>query len=263
MSKKQTLAGRRIGITRAREQASELAEKLAALGAEPVELPLIKISREISKQNLADTMLELGNYDWMVFTSVNGVRYFFAQFFELFEDIRALGLIRFAVVGDATAQAIENLHLRVECQPKTGNGEALAKALIETGSLDSAKVLVITGNLNRDDLTKILEEEGRAIVDQLQVYKTEQNELTDDASAADFRKHGADAVLFGSSSAVQSYVSQGDALALSAGAKVPLFGSIGTLTSETIVESGLALAFEAKKPSLDSLVTALVKKLGS
>jgi len=261
MSKKQTLAGRRIAITRAREQASDLAEKLSALGAEPVELPLIKISREISKQNLADTMLELGNYDWMIFTSVNGVRYFFAQFFELFDDIRALGLIRFAVVGDATAQAIEDLHLRVECQPKSGNGEALAKELIATGSLDSAKVLVVTGNLNRDTVVTKLEE-ARAIVDQLQVYKTEHNDLTDDASAADFRKHGADAVLFGSSSAVQSYASQSDALKLWAEAKAPLIGSIGPLTTQTIVESGMALAFEAKKPSLDSLVTALVKKLG-
>lgn len=262
MIKKQTLAGRRIAITRAREQSSELAEKLEALGAEPVELPLIKISREISKQNLADTMLELGSYDWILFTSVNGVRFFFAQFFELFDDIRALGLIRFAVVGEATAKAIEDLHLRVECQPQQANGEALAEALIETGSLDSAKVLVITGNLNRDTVVTKLEE-ARAIVDQLQVYKTEQNDLTDDASVADFRKHGADAMLFGSSSAVESYAKQGDALKLSPGAKVPLLGSIGPLTSETIIESGLALAFEAKKPSLDSLVTALVKKLGS
>lgn len=261
MSKKQTLSGRRIAITRAREQSSALAKKLEAFGAETVELPLIKISREISKQNLADTMLELGNYDWIVFTSVNGVRYFFAQFFELFEDIRTLGLIRVAVVGDATAEAIEDFHLRVECQPKLGNGEALAAELIKTGSLDSAKVLVVTGNLNRDTVVTKLEE-ARAIVDQLQVYKTEQNDLTDDASVADFRTHGADAVLFGSSSAVQSYADQGSALKLASGAKVPLLGSIGPLTSQTIIDFGLAFAFEAKKPSLDSLVTALVKKLG-
>lgn len=261
MTKKQTLTGRRIAVTRARDQAPELSAKLIALGAEPVELPLITISREISKQNLADTMLELGNYDWMVFTSANGVRYFFEQFFVLFGDIRALGLIRFACIGEATARAIEAFHLKVECQPSVATGEALADALIETGSLDSAKLLVITGNLNREILVTKLEE-ARAIIDQLQVYKTEQSDLTDDPVAADFRKHGADAVLFASSSAVQSYATQHKALRLSASAKIPLMGSIGPLTTETLIESGMALAFEAKKPSLDSLITALVKKLG-
>jgi len=261
MSKKLTLAGRRIAITRAREQASELAEKLEALGAEPVELPLIKISKEISKQNLADTMIELGNYDWMIFTSANGVRFFFEQFFVLFGDIRALGLIRFACIGEGTAREIEAFHLKVECQPKIATGEAIAEALIDTGSLDSAKVLVITGNLNRDTVVTKLEE-ARAIVDQLQVYKTEQNDLSEDASTADYRKHGADAMLFASSSAVQSYADQGSALKLATGAKIPLLGSIGPLTSETMLTSGMALAFEAKKPSLDSLITALVKKLG-
>lgn len=262
MSKKQTLTGRRIAITRAREQASELAEKLEALGAEPVELPLIRISKEISKQNLADTMLELGSYDWIVFTSANGVRFFFDQFFELFEDIRALGLIRFACIGEGTAREIEALHLKVECQPTIATGEALADALIATDSLDSAKVLVITGNLNRDTVVTKLEE-ARAIVDQLQVYKTEQNDLSEDASAADFRENGADAMLFASSSAVQSYADQGAALVLSKGAKKPLFGSIGPLTSETMIASGMAIAFEARKPSLDSLITALAQKLGS
>lgn len=261
MIKKQTLSGRRIAVTRAREQAPELSAKLIALGAVPVELPLITISREISKQNLADTMLELGNYDWMIFTSANGVRFFFEQFLVLFKDIRALGLIRFACVGEATARAVEAMHLKVECQPSVATGEALADALIATDSLDNAKVLVITGNLNREILVTKLEE-ARAIVDQLQVYKTEQNDLTDDPVAADFRKHGADAILFASSSAVQSYAAQHHALKLSAGAKTPLMGSIGPLTSETMIESGMALAFEAKKATLDSLVTALVKKLG-
>lgn len=261
MTKKQTLTGRRIAITRAREQASELADKLSALGAEPVELPLIKVSREISKQNLADTMLELGNYDWMIFTSANGVRFFFEQFWELFEDIRALGLLRFACVGEATAREIEALHLKVECQPTVATSEALAKALVETGSLDSAKLLVITGSLNRDDLVLKLEE-ARAIVDQLQVYKTEKTDLSDSADAADYRAHGADAVMFASSSAAQSYASQSKALKLSKDAKIPLLGSIGPQTSETMIESGMAIAFEAKKPSLDSLITALVKKLG-
>src|SRR4051812_422401 len=71
MSAIQSLAGRRIAVTRARDQASELSGRLAALGAEVVELPLIHISKFVDKQTLADVLLELGGYDWVVFTSVN------------------------------------------------------------------------------------------------------------------------------------------------------------------------------------------------
>lgn len=258
--KKLPLADRRIAVTRTREQASELAVKLTDLGAEVLELPLIRVSKEISKQNLADTMTELGNYDWIVFTSPNGVRFFFDQFFELFDDIRALGLLRIACVGEGTARGVKELHLKVECQPEVATAEALAEALIATDSLDSAKLLVVTGNLNRDVLVTKLED-ARAIVDRLQVYKTERTDLTNDPAAADFRANGADAVLFASSSAVQSFVDQAASLTLAKTATIPLAGSIGQQTSETMKLRGMPIAFVAKKPSLDSLVEALVKKL--
>ncbi|MCF7688069.1 MAG: uroporphyrinogen-III synthase [Cephaloticoccus sp.] len=262
MTAVKSLAGRRIVITRAREQASELAAKLNSLGAEVVELPLIKISREIDKQNLADTMLELGNYDWIIFTSANGVRFFFEQFFKLFDDIRAFGLLRFACVGAGTAREIEAFHLKVECQPEHATAADLADALIKTGSLDNAKVLVITGNLNRDELVQKLEE-AQAIVDRLQVYKTEPTDLTGDPVAENFRENGADAVLFTSASTVNSFVDQARALLLAKTARIPLAGSIGPLTSEAMKTRGLPIAFIAKQPNLDSLVDALVKKLNS
>lgn len=256
-----SLQGRRIAVTRAREQSSELAGRLFELGAEVIELPLIAVTKAVDKQTLADVLLELGGYDWIVFTSANGVNYFFEEFHRLFDDIRSLGLLRFAAVGETTAKAIVAQHIRVECQPKIATAEALAEALIATGSLDSARILVVTGSLNRETLTKKLEE-ARAIVDQLQVYKTEKTDLTHDPAAADFRARGADAILFASSSAVQSFVDQAAALKLSAGAKRPLAGSIGPQTSETMKQVGVPLDFEAKTPSLDALVEALVKKLG-
>jgi uroporphyrinogen-III synthase len=247
-------------VTRAREQASELAGKLAALGAEVIELPLITISKEIDKHTLHDVLSEFGGYDWVVFTSANGVRYFFEEFRRIYDDIRSLGLLRFAAVGETTAKAIEAHWIKVECQPKVATGEALADALIATGSLDSAKVLVVTGNLNRDELVTKLEE-ARAIVDRLQVYKTEKTDLSADPAAADFRAGGADAILFASSSAVQSFADQAEALKLAPKAKRPLAGSIGPQTSETMKKVGMPIDFEAKTPSLDALVEALVKKL--
>jgi len=255
------LTGRRVAVTRAREQSSELAGKLSALGADVIELPLIQVQKHISKQSLADVLLELGRYDWIVFTSANGVRYFFEEFLRLFEDIRSLGLLRFASIGDTTSKAIRTFHIKVECQPKIATAEALADELIATGSLDSAQVLVITGNLNRDVLVTKLED-ARAIVDQLQVYETVKTDLSGDAGAADFRAKGADAILFVSSSAAQSFVDQAASLKLAPDAARPVAGSIGPQTSETMKKSGIPIDFVAKEPNLDSLVDALVKKLG-
>lgn len=261
MSAAAPLAGRRIAVTRAREQSPELAQKLVALGAEVLELPLITVSKEIDKHMLLDVLTELGSYDWIVFTSANGVRHFFDEFYRIYDDVRSLGLLRFAVVGDTTAKAVREHHLKIECQPKVATAAALADALIDTGSLDSAKIVVITGNLNRDDLINKLEA-AEAIVDQLQVYKTEPTDLSADPAAADFRARGADAILFASSSAVQSFADQAAALKLGAKARRPLAGSIGPQTSETMKQVGMPIDFVAKTPGLDSLVEALVKKLG-
>ena len=110
-------------------------------------------------------------------------------------------------------------------------------------------------------MTKL--EAARAIVDRLQVYKTEKTDLSAEPAAAEFRAKGADAILFASSSAVQSFVDQANALKLGEQAKKPLAGSIGPLTSETMKQVGMSIDFEAKSPSLDALVEALVKKLRS
>ncbi len=254
------LFGRRVAITRTREQASDLRDKLEALGAEVIELPLIRIVPEVAREELVDIFTELGSYDWIVFTSGNGVRAFFAYFFKAYDEVRNLGMLRFACVGETTRREIEKFHLKVECMPKLATAEALADALIATESLDSAKVVVVTGNLNRDVLVEKIEAAG-AIVDQLPLYRTEKIDLTAEPAAEDFRLKGADAVLFASSSAAQAYVDQAAALGLSATAKKPLLGSIGAQTSATMKEAGLPVDFVAKEPGLDPLVDALVKKL--
>jgi uroporphyrinogen-III synthase len=259
-ARKLPLTGRRIVVTRTRDQASELASKLALLGAEVVEIPVIRISREISKQTLAEVMLEFGAYDWLVFTSANGVQHFFGEFFRIFDDVRSLGLARIACVGDATAKAVADLHLRVECQPRKATAQGLAEEMIATGSMDSAKVLVVTGNLNRDTLVVKLEE-ARAIVDCLQVYKTEPVDLSSNPQAAEFRRLGADAVLFASSSSAQSFADQAGALAIAGDARKPLNGSIGPQTSETMRKVGLKVDFEASTPGIDELVAALLAAL--
>jgi uroporphyrinogen-III synthase len=259
-SKTNSLSGRRIVVTRPRDQAVEWRRKLEALGAAVIELPLIQVKKEVNLTILAEVLGEFGGYEWLVFTSVNGVKFFFEEFLRVHDDIRALGLARIAVVGEATAAAVREFRLRVELQPKKASGEELATELMARESMDSAKVLVITGNLNRDVLVQKLEE-GRAIVDCLQVYKTEETDLASDPVAGDFRANGADAILFASPSAAQSFFDQAASLKLAAKARRPLAGSIGSTTTATMKQLGLPVDFEATEPSLDSFVESLTRKI--
>lgn len=254
------LAGRRIVITRPRGANAEWRGQLEALGADVIDLPLIQVTKDYDKHTLVEVFTELSQYEWLVFTSANGARFFFEEFKRAFDDIRALGLVQIAVVGEATAEVVREHHLRVELQPKKANAEELAKLLSERESLDSAKILVVTGNLNRDTLVDKLSE-ARAIVDRLPIYKTEETNLAGDPVAGDFRQHGADAILFASPSAVQSFFDQAAALKLSAKARHPLSGSIGATTTAAMKQLGLPVDFEATEANLGSLVTALLKKL--
>ena len=254
------LHGRRIVLTRPREQAVEWRQKLEALGASVLELPLIRVSKDINPSILAEVFQELGGYEWIIFTSTNGVKYFFEEFDRIHDDIRAFGLMRIAVVGEATAAAIRERHLRVEVQPKKANAEELAKALVERESMDSAKILVVTGNRNREALVQKLEA-ARAIVDCLPVYKTEEADLGKDPVAVDFRAHGADAILFASPSAAQSFFDQAAALKLGPKARRPLAGSIGPSTTATMKQLGLPVDFEAAEPGLESITLSLTKAL--
>jgi uroporphyrinogen-III synthase len=259
-SKAKPLSGRRIVVTRPREQTAEWRQKLEALGATVVDLPLIQVKKHINPETLAEVLEEFGSYEWVVFTSVNGVRYFFEEFMRVNEDIRALGLVRIAVVGEATAAAVREFHLRVDLQPKKASAEELAKAMVSREEMDSAKVLVVTGNLNRDVLVDALLQ-AHTIVDRLVVYQTVETDLTNDPLAGDFRNLGADAILFASPSAAQSFFDQAAALKLGAKAKRPLAGSIGATTTATMKQLGLPVDFEAAEANLDSLVSALLKKV--
>ena len=256
----QSLAGRRIVVTRPREQAVEWRRKLESLGATVIELPLIQVKKDVNLDTLAEVLGGFGSYEWVIFTSVNGVKFFFEEFRRVHDDIRAFGLARIAAVGEATAAAIRDLHLRVELQPKKASGEELAKELIARESMDSAKVLVITGNQNREILVQKLEED-RAIVDCLPVYKTEETDLAKDPIAGDFRAKGADAMLFASPSAVQSFFDQAPALKLATKARRPLAGSIGSTTTATMKQLGVPVDFEAEEATFESLLEALLEKI--
>jgi len=145
--------------------------------------------------------------------------------------------------------------------PDEANADSLAEKLIATDSLDSAKVLVVAGNLGRDALIDKLEE-ARAIVDRFEVYKTTSTDLSDHPGAKLFREQGADAIIFTSSSGVRSFVDQAKDLQLSKGATLPKSVSIGPITSAEMTKKGMPVQIQADEASLDGIVEALVKEFG-
>lgn len=255
------LFGKRIVVTRAREQAGELTKLLEANGADVIELPFIEIAPTVNEKVLGEVFADIAVYEWVIFTSANGVKEFFNLFHRAFSDIRCLGPMRIAAVGSATAREIEKHHLKVDLIPAKANADALADELIENEGLESLKVLVVTGNQNREDLVRRLETEARAIVDQLPLYETRKACLDTHPSAARFRKEGADAVLFTSSSTVKSFVENKAALSLGEDARRPAYGSIGPMTTKALQTLGLPVDFESPQATLDHFVVETISHL--
>jgi uroporphyrinogen-III synthase len=252
------LSGRRIVLTRNVEGSSRLAERLEALGAELLEIPLIDVRYDIDGEAAGEIFKEFASYEWLLFTSRNGVKHFFTAFLSAFEDIRSLGFVRIGVVGKGTSEALQEFHLKPDLVAEEATGEGLAKSLEAAQTLDNLKLLVITGNRNREDLTRHLWE-SRAIVDTLRVYSTHFCDLADNAAAATFRKSGADAVVFASASAVQAFGEQAKHLSLEKGARVPVLCSFGPTTSAVMKSAGIPVAVEAAEPGIDGMVAALVE----
>lgn len=255
------LHGKSIVLTRMKEQASHLRKLLETEGAEVIELPLIRIVAEKISPKTNAVFARLAAYDGLVFTSANGVKYFFELFFKTHSDIRQLGPGKIAVIGSATAEALESFHLKAEWMPRHFHAEALADMLIEQMNLKGLEFLVVTGNLNHNFLPQKLSQAG-AKVDLLPVYRTELSCLEQNSSASAYREKGANAIVFASSSAVTSFVQQKEHLALSKQAIQPYPVSIGPITSAALRDAGMPPLIEAQQPTTKSIVKALIEKLG-
>lgn len=255
------LFGKRIVVTRAREQAGRLSSLLRAQGADVIELPFIQVKTKFDPSVLTEVFAEMAVYEWIVFTSANGVRIFFELFFKAYSDIRCLGPMRIAAVGRATAEAIEAHRLKVDLVPEKANGEALVTELIENTGVDSMKMLVVTGNLNRETIAGRLEKEGRAIVDTLPLYTTTKADLSEHPNAKRYCEEGADAILFTSASTVQSFKEQQKALLLRPDARQPAYGSIGPMTSKALKAQSLNVDFQAPISNLEHFVVETITHL--
>jgi uroporphyrinogen III methyltransferase/synthase len=249
------LFGRRIVVTRAAAQAPLLSEKLSDLGADVIEMPATRVVR-LDLSPLRDAVARIGEYQWIIFTSQNGVAIFWEQLLGSGLDARALSGVRIAAVGPATAGALLEHGIVVDVVPERFVAESLLEKLTERDDVSGASVLYVTAEGAREVLPEGLEELG-AIVERIDAYRS----IVDGTGAKRLRraleKGNVDLVTFTSASSVRAYVETvGEELSRRAPA-----ASIGPATSEAIAAAGIDLKVEAKESTIDGLVEAIERAL--
>jgi len=255
------LRDRLVVLTRPEGRGADWKSALVEAGAAVSELPLLEIKFEPDDAALGEVFDGMGEYDWIVFTSANGVRGFFDRFFERFTDIRSVGGVRFACLGPATEKALRQYHLDADLTAKQSDALSLGRELMEKHDIENQKVLVITGNLNTPELPRLLGEGALAIVDVLKVYATEEKTVAESPEAAEFRRRGADVIVFASPSAVESFLHQAASLRPAAGARQPKAIAIGATTADAMKRAGIPLAAVAAAPTAKAVRDAVTQAL--
>jgi uroporphyrinogen III methyltransferase/synthase len=255
------LFGKRVVVTRSRVQAGKFVRQLSTLGAEVLEIPAVKGATTDNKQDFVDALLSLNAYDWLVFTSVNGVTTFFELFFRQFHDLRDIGGAKIAAVGPATAAKLREFHLQVDLMPEESLGRKIAEAFAKHSSIENTKICLLRAEKANPDLPDALQELG-AIVDDVGLYKTVPETEDFFGAAEDFRQHGADWLTFTSGSTVEYFHARFDLPEIVRQFPQLKIASIGPETSKVIHALGLKPALEAREHSTEGLLAALVKAKG-
>jgi uroporphyrinogen III methyltransferase/synthase len=252
------LFGQRIVVTRAREQASQLVERLQDLGAEILQVPTIKLVPPTRREDVVDALLELNAYDWLVFTSPNGVTTFFEYFFRQFHDLRDIGGCRIAAVGPATAKKLKELHLQVDLMPDEALASSIAEAFSEFESIENLRICLLRAEVANRELPAALEAMG-AIVDDIGCYKTVPETEDPGGAAAKLLESGADWVTFTSGSTVDHFHQRFDLPVLLKKFPQMRIASIGPETSKALAALGVTPNIEASEHTIDGLIEALLE----
>jgi uroporphyrinogen III methyltransferase/synthase len=192
----------------------------------------------------------------VIFTSPNGVTQFFDYFFRSFDDIRALGALRFAAVGPATAAKLKEFHLKVDLMPQQYLSEEIAGAFKAFQDIENVRLLLLRAQVASAELVRALEEQG-AIVDDVSVYKTVPETEDPTGAAARLMEEGADWITFTSASTVQNFHARFPLSALLKKFPHLRTASIGPETSKALRALGLEPTIEAKTHTIDGLVRAV------
>ncbi|KAB2667621.1 MAG: uroporphyrinogen-III C-methyltransferase [Verrucomicrobia bacterium] len=252
------LFGQRIVVTRTRDQAGRLSSRLRDDGADVLEIPTIRIVPPEGIHPLIDAIVGIGEYDWAVFTSPNGVDAFFDAFFKAYPDIRSIGNLRIAAVGPATAERVKERHLAVDVMPEKYLASQVAKAIHAYENVENLRMLLLRAEVANPDLPAQLVELG-AIVDDVAAYRTVPETEDQSGAAARFAEEGADWITFTSSSTVENFHARFPLPQLLAGNPKMKTASIGPETTKALVALGIQPTVEARQHTIEGLVKAIEK----
>ena len=260
------LAGRTVVITRAQSQAEEFVRELELFGAEVILCPTIEI-RPLESYELLDEAIEhLYGYDWLIFTSVNGVDHFFARLELLPRSVSDLDELKVCAIGEATAERLRDLHVHVDVIPDEFKAEGVFKALeLFVGGAEQLKninVLIPRASVARDYLPNALEEAG-ARVDVVPAYRTALPDSLDRGRVAAMLSGKADCIAFTSSSTVRNLARLFDTQDLSKALAGVVIACIGDITAGTAAEYGLKVQIQPDQFTIPSLAQAIAEYFSS
>lgn len=254
------LSGKTVVITRAEAQADEFVVELEQRGAKVIVCPTIEIVEPESYERLDEAIDHLYGYDWLVFTSVNGVDYFFRRLEARGRDVSDIDEVKVCAIGEATAERLSDLHIHVDVIPAEFKAEGVFAALERfvggQDALHGLNVLIPRASVARDYLPKALEQAG-ARVDVVPAYRTTLPAHLDRGRVAAMLSGGADCIAFTSSSTVRNLAQLFDAQDLSKSLSGVVIACIGDITARTAADFGLRVEIQPEQFTIPALARAI------
>lgn len=250
------LMGKTIVVTRSREQASDLVNRLTDLGAECLECPTIKVVPPENESPLEAAIERLSTYDWLVFTSVNGVKYFFKKLFDMGLDVRALGGLKTAAIGPATADRLFQFGVRTDIVPTSYRAESVVDAFGKE-DISGKKILLPRAMEARPILPEELTRLG-AVVDEVVSYRTLQDQSNADQVRDRLAAKDIDMITFTSSSTARNFralIPDEQVADLLADVTI---AAIGPITADTSKELGMPATVVADTYTIPGLCETIL-----
>ncbi|MBU1625766.1 uroporphyrinogen-III C-methyltransferase [bacterium] len=245
------LFGKRIVVTRARSQASSFFLELEKLGASVLEYPTIKIISPESWVEVDKALQNLGDYQWVIFTSVNGVTFFFDRLKEIGKDSRSLHQAKICAIGPATAEILKRFNLEVDIRPDEYRAEGIIEALVSE-EVKGKKILIPRAKEAREILPEELSRLG-ARVDVIPIYRTVKDDTDVNLIISEIEGGLLDVITFTSSSTVVNFFESFDGVGIPKGLEDVVIACIGPITRDKVEKYGFQVSIMPEKYTIPAL----------